>query len=113
MQYMLLIYDNQAGSRSAAELSKLHDEYLAFTQGIIKNGNFKGGDALEPSTTATTVKVRDGKTLMTDGPFAETKEQIVGYYIVEARDLDEAAAIASRIPTARTGGIEVRPVRKM
>lgn len=113
MQYMLLIYDHQGQPRSAEEQGKLYQEYVAFTQGIVKNGNFKSGDPLEPPSTATTVKVRDGKMLLTDGPFAETKEQISGYYIVEAKDLDEAAAIASRIPSARTGGIEVRPLRKM
>lgn len=113
MQYMLLIYDRQGETLSREEQGKLMQEYMEFTQGIVKNGNFKAGDPLEPPATATTVKVRDGKTLLTDGPFAETKEQIAGYYIVEAKDLDEAASIASRIPSARTGGIEVRPLRKM
>jgi hypothetical protein len=113
MQYMLLIYDSQGPPRSSEEQGKFMQEYMDFTQGIVKNGNFKAGDPLEPPSTATTVKVRNGKPLMTDGPFAETKEQISGYYIVEAKDLDEATAIASCIPSARTGGIEVRPLRKM
>ena len=73
----------------------------------------KAGDALQPTTTATTVRVRDGKTLRTDGPFAETKEQLGGYYLVEAKDLDEATKLAARIPGARTGSIEVRPVMEL
>jgi hypothetical protein len=113
MQYMLLLYDHPAPNMSSEERGKLYQEYGAFTQGIVKNGNFKAGDALEPAATATTVKVRNGKTLLTDGPFAETKEQISGYYVIEAKDLDEASTIASRIPAARSGGIEVRPIRKM
>ncbi len=79
----------------------------------MKSGNFKAGDALQPTSTATTVKVRDGKTITTDGPFAETREQLAGYYLIEAKNLDEATGIASRIPSARFGSIEVRPIRKM
>ena len=85
-------------------------EYGDFTQSIVKSGNMRAGDALQPTSTATTVRVRDGKTLSTDGPFAETKEQLGGYYLIEAKDLDEATKIAARIPGARTGSIEVRPV---
>jgi hypothetical protein len=85
--------------------------YREFTQGIIQNGNFKAGDALQPSSTATTVRVRSGKVLTTDGPFAETHEQLGGYYLVEAKDLNEAIGIAARVPTATTGSIEVRPIR--
>jgi hypothetical protein len=113
MQYMLLIYEGQRPPMSSEEQGKLMQEYVAFTQGIVQSGQFKAGDPLETASTATSVRVRNGKTLLTDGPFVETKEQVIGYYIVEARDLDEAASIASRIPSARTGGIEVRPVRKM
>ncbi|HTW87433.1 MAG TPA: YciI family protein [Candidatus Binataceae bacterium] len=112
MQYMLLIYQPEL-KMSAEEMGRLHEEFGAFTQGIVRNGTFKAGEALESPATATTVRVRNGKTLLTDGPFAETKEQLAGYYIVEAKDLDEAAEVASRIPSARFGGIEVRPVRKM
>ena len=86
---------------------------MSFTQDIVKAGKFKAGDPLEPTSAATTVRVRNGKTLATDGPFAETKEQLGGYYLVEAKDLDEAVAIAARIPDARIGSIEVRPVRKI
>lgn len=112
MQYLLMIYQNEAeyGNTDPAERQKMSAEYGAFTQSIIQSGNFKAGDALQPSTTATTVRVRDGKTLTTDGPFAETREQLGGYYLVEARDLDAALAIAARIPGARTGSIEVRPI---
>jgi hypothetical protein len=113
MQYMLLIYDAEGRKLSPAEQGQLMQEYMAFTQGIVKDGKFKAGDPLEPTSTATTVRVRNAKTLTTDGPFAETKEQLGGYYIVEAENLDEAVSIAARIPGARTGSIEVRPVMKM
>jgi len=89
----------------------LTKEYMDFTQSIVKSGNMRAGDALQPTSTATTVRVRDGKTTLTDGPFAETKEQLGGYYLVEAKDLDEASKIAARIPGARTGSVEVRPIR--
>jgi hypothetical protein len=113
MQYMLLIYGNETARPSGAELAKWIQEYAAFTQDIVKAGKFKAGDRLEPTTTATTVRVREGNTLTTDGPFAETKEQLGGYYIVEAKDLDEAIAIAARIPGARHGSVEVRPIGKV
>jgi hypothetical protein len=112
MQYLLMIYQNEAelGTRIAADRQKVTAEYGAFTQSIIQSGHFKAGDGLQPTTTATTVRVRDGKTLTTDGPFAETREQLAGYYLVEAKDLDAALAIAARIPGAKWGSIEVRPV---
>ena len=112
MQYLLMIYSNEAeyAKMDAAAGQKMTEEYGVFTQSIIQSGNFKGGDRLHPSTMATTVRVRDGKTLTTDGPFAETREQLGGYYLVEAKDLDAAVAIAARIPGAKTGSIEVRPI---
>jgi len=112
MQYLLMIYSNQAevSKMDAATGQKMMEEYGAFTQSIVQSGNFKAGDRLQPTTTATTVRVRDGKTLTTDGPFAETREQLGGYYLVEAKDLDAAIAIAARIPGARIGSIEVRPI---
>lgn len=112
MQYLLMIYRNEAemNAMTAAEGQKMMGEYEAFTQSIIKSGNFKGGDRLQPVSTATTVRVRDGKTLTTDGPFAETREQLGGYYMIDAKDLDTAIAIAARIPGARQGSIEVRPI---
>ena len=109
MQYLLLIYFNETEAADPGD----HAAYGAFTQDIIQKGAFKGGDALQPTSTATTVRVRDGKTLTTDGPFAETREQLGGYYLIEAKDLDEATEIASRIPGAKRGSIEVRPVRMM
>jgi hypothetical protein len=115
MEYMLLIYNNEAESKkmTAAEQGQMHQEYMAFTQDLTKAGKNKGGNALEPSSTATTVRVRNGKTAVTDGPFAETKEQLGGYYLVEAKDLDEAISIAARIPGAKHRSIEVRPVMKI
>ena len=114
MQYLLLIYENeQIGNKmSEAEQGKVMKEYFAFTNDIKKEGKFVAGDALQPISTATTVRVRDGKTVTSDGPFAETREQLGGYYLVEAKDLDEARAIAARIPSVRYGSIEVRPVVK-
>ncbi|MCP3385147.1 MULTISPECIES: YciI family protein [unclassified Bradyrhizobium] len=112
MQYLLLIYRNEAqqGQMAPADYQKLLAEYSAYTQSIVQSGHFKAGDGLQPTKTATTVRVRDGKTLATDGPFAETREQLGGYYLVEARDLDAAIELAARIPGAREGSIEVRPV---
>ncbi len=112
MQYLLMIYRNEAelGQMTADDRKKMTAEYGVFTQSIIQSGHFKAGDGLQPTTTATSVRVRDGKTLTTDGPFAETREQLGGYYLVEAKDLDTALGIAARIPGATTGTIEVRPV---
>jgi hypothetical protein len=112
MQYLLMIYRNEAeyAKTDAVSGKEMLEEYGAFTQSIIQSGNFKGGDRLQPSTMATTVRVRDGKTLTTDGPFAETREQLGGYYLIEAKDLDAALAIAARIPGARLGSVEVRPI---
>jgi hypothetical protein len=115
MQYLLLIYRNEAelAKMSEADIPAMQKDYADFTQGIVKSGHFRAGDALQPTRTATTVRVRDGKTVTTDGPFAETKEQLGGYYLVEAKDLDEAIKIAAKIPNARDGSIEVRPIRPM
>ena len=115
MQYMLLIYNNESMMKNAGpgERDAMFKAYAEFTQAIVSSGHMKAGDALQPTSTATTVRVRDGKTLSTDGPFAETKEQLGGYYLIEARDLDEATKIAARIPGARSGAIEVRPVMEL
>lgn len=112
MQYLLLIYRSEAelNKMGPADRQNMSAEYGAYTQSIVQSGHFKAGDGLQPSTTATTVRVRDGKTLTTDGPFAETREQLGGYYLVEAKDLDTAIALAARIPNARDGSIEIRPV---
>jgi hypothetical protein len=112
MQYLLLIYRSDAiyANLDADARKKMSAEYGTYTQSIIQSGHFKAGDGLQPVSTATTVRVRDGKTLTTDGPFAETREQLGGYYLVEAKDLDTALGLAARIPGARDGSIEVRPV---
>ena len=112
MEYLLLIYANEAGieAMDKAEMSAVMDDFRAFTDAIVKSGNYKGSNRLQPVTTATTVRVRGGRTLTTDGPFAETREQLGGYFIVEAKDLDEAMGIAQRIPAARLGVVEIRPM---
>ena len=112
MQYLLLIYgnENQLQNRGEAEREKIFNEYVDFARSIRTNGQYVGGNRLDSTAKATTVRVRDGKRLVTDGPFAETKEQLGGYFLVEAKDLDEAIALAGRIPGARWGSIEVRPI---
>ena len=112
MKYLLLIYENEAqwAGVSQAEQGKIFEEYMVYTNDIKKKGHYIGGQALKPVSTATTVKVKDGRTLTTDGPFAETREQLGGFYMIDAADLDTAIGIAARIPSARVGRIEVRPV---
>jgi hypothetical protein len=112
MQYLLLIYDSEKewAKMPQADYNKMYEEYMQFTSDIKKTGNHLAGHQLQPIATATTVRVRNGKRLTTDGPFAETKEQLGGFYMIEAKDLDEAIEIASRIPSARVGSIEVRPI---
>ncbi|HTJ41169.1 MAG TPA: YciI family protein [Kofleriaceae bacterium] len=114
MQYLLMIYDDEKiwETMGEGDRGKMHQEYGAFTQELKKSGKFVAGDALQPVRTATTVRVRGGKTTTTDGPFAETKEQLGGYYLVECANLDEATAIAAKIPSAKIGSIEVRPIMK-
>jgi hypothetical protein len=85
-------------------------EYFSFTDAIRKSGHYLAGEALQPVSTATTVRVRNGRTATTDGPFAETKEQLGGFYLIEARDLNDAIQVAARIPSARMGSVEVRPI---
>ena len=115
MQYVLLIYAAPAefARLSDGERQGIYPEYRQFTDSIAKSGNYRAGDPLEPVSAATTVRMRQGKRMVTDGPFAETKEHLGGYYLVEAKDLDEAIGIAARIPSARFGAVEVRPVRKI
>ncbi len=112
MKYLCLIYENEKAwaDLPQAESDAMMGEYFAFTDGFTKSGHVLGGNALQPTHTATTVRVRNGKISTTDGPVAETREQLGGYYLVEAKDLNEAIQIASKIPGARTGSIEVRPV---
>ena len=112
MQYLLMIYDEEKlwTTMSESERGKLLADYGTFTKQIVASGHFKGGNPLQPTSTATTIRVRDGKSLTTHGPFAETREQLGGYYLIEAKDLDEATAIAARIPSERIGCVEVRPI---
>ena len=109
MEYLLLIYEDENRSSKGFPEAELN-EYRNFGKEFA--GAIKGGHALQPTRTATTVRVREGKRTATDGPFAETKEQLGGFYLVEARDLDEAIAIAGKIPGARSGSIELRPIMK-
>jgi hypothetical protein len=112
MRYLLAIYGDEQASVNAspADMTAVADAYNAFTKDIVDRGLFQSGEALQPTSTATTVRVRDGRTLTTDGPFAETKEQLGGYYLVDCKNLDEAIELAAKIPGAATGSIEVRPV---
>ncbi|MEQ8858606.1 MAG: YciI family protein [Pseudomonadales bacterium] len=115
MQYMLLIWENEAltAAKSEAEQQAVFAEYMKFTDDIRNRDVFRAGDPLLPSETAATVRVRDGKPVTTDGPFAETREQLGGYYIVECETLEQACGYAARIPGARDGAIEVRPIMQM
>jgi hypothetical protein len=112
MKYLCLIYDdeNAWAALPKGESDAIMGEYFEFTNGIQQSGQYLAGEALQPTSTATTVRVRNGKVSTTDGPFAETKEQLGGFYLIEARDLNEAIQVAARIPSARIGSIEVRPV---
>ena len=112
MKYLCLIYDEEKkmGDMSKSEADAFMGEYYAFTEGVKKSGHYVGGEALQPVQTATTVRVRNGKVSTTDGPFAETKEQLGGYYLIEARDLNDAIQVAAKIPSARLGSVEVRPI---
>ena len=112
MQYMLLIYNAEGsmGSLTADERNAFMGEYGAHTEALRASGKFVAGDGLQPTATATSVRVRDGKRLVTDGPFAKTKEQLGGYYLIEAASLDDALDWAAKIPSSLLGTIEVRPV---
>ena len=112
MQYLCLIYEDEKvwQSMPKSETEKIINEFSAYTDSVKKSGHFMGGSGLEPTHAATTVRVRNGRVSTTDGPFAETKEQLGGYYLLQARDLNEAIQLASKIPGARFGAVEVRPV---
>jgi hypothetical protein len=111
MKYMLLIYSNEQAwaGLSEADRNQMMGEYRQFGQDIKASGHYVSGSQLAPTSMATSVRVTEGKRVLTDGPFAETREQLGGYYLVEARDLDEAVGLAARIPSASAGTIEVRP----
>lgn len=112
MKYLCLIYEAESLYERMSE-QDTHDmmaEYTSFTESYMASGHVLGGEALQLSTTATTVRVRNGKISTTDGPFAETKEQLGGYYLIEGKDLNEAIQIVAKIPGARSGCVEIRPV---
>jgi hypothetical protein len=113
MKYLCLIYGEESNwaNRTQEQMAAMTAEYMAFTDDIRKSGHMLGAEALHPTNAATTVRVRNGKVSTTDGPFAETKEQLGGFYLVEAKDLNDAIHVASRIPGAKYGSIEVRPIR--
>ena len=118
MRYMLLIYSKEAqwAGMTEEQRGRVYGEYMAYTDAIKKSGHYRAGDPLAPTSSAqnaTTVRIDGGKTLTTDGPFAETHEQLGGYYIVEAKNLDEASELGARVPGARYGAIEVRPIVDM
>jgi hypothetical protein len=114
MRYLLLIYTRESTEAVPDEVTQNEQAaYGAFTADIRERGIFQAGEALEPTSTATTVQIRDGRTITTDGPFAETKEALGGFYMIEVKDLDEAIELAARIPAAQHGSIEVRPIMEL
>lgn len=115
MKYLCLVYfdEKQMGTLSEQDWAALNRECIGCRDGMIASGHYLDGAPLESVQTATTLRVRNGKLSMTDGPFAETKEQLAGFYMIEARDLNEAIQVASKIPPARYGSVEVRPVRDL
>ena len=111
MQYLVLIYSEEpAEAPDPAQIGAVMEEYNAYTDMLRERGALVAGEALQPTATATTVRVRDGQTMTTDGPFAETKEALGGFYLIEAKDLDEALALGGACPGAKWGSIEVRPI---
>ena len=112
MRYALLIYASEQdwASQSEEQAQAQFQDYMSFTKDIVDRGIYQSGEALQPTATATTVRVREGETLSTDGPFAETKEQLGGFYMIEARDLNDAIQVAAKIPSAKIGSVEVRPI---
>jgi hypothetical protein len=112
MKYLCLIYENEKSFETMppADGEAIMNEYFALNEGLRRNGQYVAAEALQPTQTATTVKVRNGKVSTTDGPFLETKEQLGGFYLIEAKDLNDAIQVAAKIPSARFGSVEVRPV---
>ena len=115
MKYLCLVYYDEKiiNAMTQPEWQALNEECVACGEDLRSSGHMIGGNALHPTSTSTSLRVRDGKTLITDGPFAETKEQLAGFYMLDARDLNEAIQLASKIPPARFGTIEIRPVREL
>lgn len=115
MQYMVLIYQDEQNwaKLSQDEISNIYSEYMNYSRALAEAGVIRGGGELKPTATATTLRVREGKLLTTDGPFAETKEQLGGYYLIEVDNLEQALEWAAKCPTAKDGSIEVRPLNQM
>lgn len=115
MKYLCLIYFEEEGlnALSEAEVGTITDQCLDYEDELQESGHFIAAEALEPVQTATTLRVRNGRTSMTDGPFAETREQLGGFFMIDARDLNDALQVASKLPQARFGSIEVRPIRPL
>ena len=115
MKYLCLVYYDEKiiNSMTSAEWESLNKECVACGESLRSSGHMIGGNALHSIATATSLRVRDGKPIITDGPFAETKEQLAGFYMLDARDLNEALQLAAKIPPTRLGTIEVRPVREL
>jgi hypothetical protein len=115
MKYLCMVYYDETliNNMTSTEWKSLNSECAACGETLHNSGKMIGGNALHPTTTATSLRVRDGKTLITDGPFAETKEQLAGFYLLDAHDLNEALQLASKIPPARFGTIEIRPIREL
>jgi len=115
MQYLLMIYGNETAMAAVTEAQggKMLAAYGAYAEAMGKAGVLQGGNRLRPTSASTTVRVADGKTTVLDGPYAETKEQLAGFYLIEARDLNDAIQVAAKIPPAREGSVEVRPVREL
>jgi hypothetical protein len=112
MKYLCMIYEDEKTwpAMPKAESDRMMSEYGALTNDLKTSGRYLGGEALQPTSTATTVRVRNGATLATDGPFAETKEQLGGFYLIDAKDLNDAIQVAAQIPAAKYGSVEVRPI---
>lgn len=115
MKYLCLVYYEEKiiEAMSPQEWKSLNKECVACGEGLRESGHYLGGNALQPVSTAATLRVRDGKPYITDGPFAETKEQLAGFYLLDAKDLNEAIQLAGKIPPARLGSIEIRPIREL
>ena len=115
MKYLCLVYCEESvfNAMTQQQWQSLNEECVACVENLQANGHYLGGNALHPTSTATSLRLREGKTLITDGPFTETKKQLAGYYLLEARDLNEAILLAGKIPAARMGCIEIRPVREL
>lgn len=113
MRYLLLIYGDESAELNPAAMEKVMSAYNEFTNEVQTAGKMQAAEALQPTTTATTVRVRNGETMMSDGPFAETKEQLGGFYLLDCKDLNEAISYAAKIPGAQQGSIEVRPIWEM